>query len=332
MRRRSRKSCRVQRMSILVVGWVSLSFLLSAAGMVGAQDASPRPEQPPRPQSPQVQAALPPRPDVADADVERSPDGADSFGGYGATSQRIRALAQRAAETPRYDPPSPGNKTEAIEVANRGSENSTGAVGNQAPTSSADPEQARTPLFGGRFGRAGSSEANAQAGEGDANPDRGSSSSWMLDTLGALGVVVALALLTRWVLSRLSGRVAVSGGPSVVEVLSRTAIAPRNHVILLKVGQRVIVASDSPAGMRTLAEIDDPEEVALLLAETAARTTQGVRGGFRQLMGKLNRDYDAAERHAAEGGDDAEHFVDRARDRLSALRSRIQATRISEEA
>jgi len=51
----------------------------------------------------------------------------------------------------------------------------------------------------------------------------------------------------------------------IVEVLSRTTVAPRSHVVLMRVGTRILVVSDSPAGMRTLASVEDAEEVAELL-------------------------------------------------------------------
>lgn len=281
---------------------------------------APHPEREVRPDRPKVPTSnLPPVP-ITSPDVS-----AGVIEGFGAGPDRIRALAQRAAGASGDDERAAKQEI----VATQGDQGQLDESQSVAEISFLKSE--RTPLLGGLSGGEPSTDQAAD-GSSVGSGKAGDSSNWVLDTLAALGVVVGVVLLTRWAMGRLSGRVSVSGGRSPVEVISRTAVAPRNHVILLKVGQRIVVANDSPTGMRTLTEIIDPEEVALLLAETAAGASPGVQGGFRQLMGKLNGDYDAADRAANEGGDESEHFVDRARDRLSALRSRVRAARISEEA
>ena len=58
----------------------------------------------------------------------------------------------------------------------------------------------------------------------------------------ALAVVVALIFIARSVFTRWSGR---SGGivqSPAIEVLSRITIAPRNHVLLVRLGGRILLA------------------------------------------------------------------------------------------
>src|SRR5690606_38166243 len=93
---------------------------------------------------------------------------------------------------------------------------------------------------------------------------------WILKTVTALGVVLGLIYLLRYLWIKLTGQVPASSHTAVVEVLSRTTIAPRNHVLLMRLGQRILVVSDSGSGMNTLANIDDPQEVASLLANVTA--------------------------------------------------------------
>lgn len=166
------------------------------------------------------------------------------------------------------------------------------------------------------------------SGPGFAAGDRGkplgqaseTSGGWALSTLAALGIVIGLMLLLRWLWVRMGGRV-VAGQSPAVEMLSRTSIAPKNHVVLVRVGSRILVCGDSPSGLRTLADIDDEQEVAdLLTSITASRDTSLTRG-FNQVLHRFHGEHGASR---DEGGDDMEHRVDRARDSVSALLANVR--------
>ncbi|MEM6749888.1 MAG: flagellar biosynthetic protein FliO [Planctomycetota bacterium] len=163
----------------------------------------------------------------------------------------------------------------------------------------------------------------------------------LLNTLGALGVVIAAILVARWFLTKRLGLGSPVGPSPSVEVLSRTAIAPKSHVLLLRVGPRVLVVSDSSAGARTLSEVDDPEEVAQLLESVHASQSKSFAGGFRSALAKIQQqaddtdpravgliDAEAAEarKPSRHGRREAEPAVDRARDLISSLSSRFRAT------
>lgn len=150
-----------------------------------------------------------------------------------------------------------------------------------------------------------------------------SSGSTLFDTLTALGVVIGLALLGRWLYTRFTGRTGASRTSPVVEVLARTSVAPRNHVLLLRVGSRILVVSDSPGGMRTLSDIDDPEEVASLIGAVSAAHDSSLTRNFTRMLQGFNGQYDRT-RPDDEGGDDHEHTLDRARDSISSLIARVR--------
>ncbi len=147
--------------------------------------------------------------------------------------------------------------------------------------------------------------------------------SWMLQTITALGVVIGLILLLRAAWSRLTGQVVATGHSPVVEVLSRTTIAPRNQLLLIRLGQRILVVGDSPAGLRTLAHVDDPEEIASLLTAISAAKPNSISQNFSQLLNRFNGEYES-DALDVEGGDAAEHRIDRARNSLSGLLARIR--------
>lgn len=148
--------------------------------------------------------------------------------------------------------------------------------------------------------------------------------SWVLNTLTALGVVVGVILLARVGLTRLSRRGKNGSNSSVMEVLSRVNLAPRSQVLLIRLGQRVLVVGDSSGGLRTLADISDPQEIAALLAGVAAGRPNSISQGFSQLFNRFNSDYTGRARRDEEGGDGAERYVDRARDQVSGLISRVR--------
>jgi len=186
----------------------------------------------------------------------------------GEGNSRLSRLAQRLA-----DAESVGETDTVQGIGSSSTANGVPAGGTRLLTS--------TPLL-----RPGSVE-----GEADDAAERPGTGSWFLKTATSLGLVIGLALLVRWVYIRLGGKAAVGGSP-VVEVLSRTAVAPRSHVMLLRVGGRVLVVSDSSAGMRTLASLDDAEEVADILGAVSAARPNSISKGFGQFLHRFNEDHD----------------------------------------
>lgn len=146
---------------------------------------------------------------------------------------------------------------------------------------------------------------------------------WALSTFAALGLVVGLILLARWAYMKMGGRV-VSRSTAAVEVLSRTSVAPKNHVLLLRVGQRVLVVGDSSSGLRTLADLDDPEEVASLLQAVTADRPVSVSKSFNSLMSRFNGEYEGRDKLSLEGGDEGEHHLDRTRDSVAGLSAKLK--------
>jgi flagellar biogenesis protein FliO len=156
------------------------------------------------------------------------------------------------------------------------------------------------------------------AGEGT------SSTPWWLTTGAALAVVLALIFVLRGVLARWAGRSAAGINSPVVEVLHRTALAPRQHLVLIRLGARVLLVNESASGLRTLATIRDPQEVADLLANLSAGKPSSASSGFHDLMRRVIGSQGEQEALAQEG-DDREGQVDSARDELSGLASRLRA-------
>ena len=144
-----------------------------------------------------------------------------------------------------------------------------------------------------------------------------------MSTAGALGLVIGLVLGARWVVVKFTGR-PLTASSTAVELLSRTAVAPKSHVLLVRVGRRVLVVGDAGGALRPLGEIDDADEVADLLGAVTASRPGSVTQSFGGLLDRFNRDQDASELRRTEGTDDSEQHTGAARDALSGLKSRLK--------
>ncbi len=149
--------------------------------------------------------------------------------------------------------------------------------------------------------------------------------AWVFQTVAALGVVIGLILVLRAIFTKAMGNRAVVTRSSAVEVLSRVAVAPRHHVLIVRLGGRLLVLGESAGGLNTLANLDDGEEVAELLQAVTSSSPGSSGHGFSQMLKRFNGQYTERNRADEEGADDHEFQVDRTRDRVNSLMGRLRA-------
>jgi flagellar biogenesis protein FliO len=126
----------------------------------------------------------------------------------------------------------------------------------------------------------------AQSSNPPSPSSRISSSIW--NTAAALGAICAALVAVSLGLRRRrrsgGGRLPVEA----VEVLGRTAVDGRHAISLVRCGSRVLVLSvDATEGLSTLAEINDPEEVNLLVDLCGLP-----HGGVAAALGQLGQSSD----------------------------------------
>lgn len=97
----------------------------------------------------------------------------------------------------------------------------------------------------------------------------GGTGAWRV--LGALVIVIGAILLLRWGGKRLLGIQTPGGSPSAIRVLSRQVVGPRQQLMLVQIGRRILLVANSGAQMNSLCELTDAEEVASLLAQVNER-------------------------------------------------------------
>ena len=110
---------------------------------------------------------------------------------------------------------------------------------------------------------------------------------------GSLAVVLGLFLVVAWLMRR-----TVSGAPAllpseVVEVLGRAALAGRQQVHLIRLGGKLVLVSVSPAGIETLSEVTEADEVQRLVGlcrrNHPSSATAVFRRVFEQFSGETGR-------------------------------------------
>lgn len=105
-------------------------------------------------------------------------------------------------------------------------------------------------------------------------------------TVMALGGVIGLIFVLRYAGRRWFGLpVAGAGGAGPVKVLYRTPVAPRQQLMLVQVGRRIVLVSNTGTMMNTLAEITDPEEMAEVAGEAKAKPLAAA-SPFAAVFGK----------------------------------------------
>jgi flagellar biogenesis protein FliO len=115
----------------------------------------------------------------------------------------------------------------------------------------------------------------------------------MLRVGAALGAVVLLAVLARFVLRPSMAGTAGAARPSgVLEILARYPIGRGQALVLLKLGQRIVLMHHAGSAAAALTEVVEPDEVAALLArmEAGARSRDARR--FASILRGFEREHE----------------------------------------
>lgn len=155
---------------------------------------------------------------------------------------------------------------------------------------------------------------------------------WFGRTMLALGGVLALAVASGAVARRLARgqgglRASLGAGgrapAGIMEILGRYPVGRGSTLVLLKLDRRVLLLSQSAggrlgagAGMSTLCEITDPEEVASILVKSRDADGDSMSERFRSMLARFDRGMEDGEESGPErsgrsvrvgpGGDRAE--------------------------
>jgi flagellar biogenesis protein FliO len=148
----------------------------------------------------------------------------------------------------------------------------------------------------------------------------------------ALGTVIAVIFAMKFIARRWLGVSSVVGAGQVIRVLGRATTAPRQQVVLIQVGRRIVVAADNGGQMNALCQITEADEVAQLLGQLEEANQSTPTSTFRRWLKKADDDFAADEMEtqpavasaAAVGRTEANPTLDHARGEIAGLMDKVR--------
>jgi flagellar biogenesis protein FliO len=113
----------------------------------------------------------------------------------------------------------------------------------------------------------------------------------------ALGIVLALILVMRWAGRKFFPSAGVPRSGGAMKVLSRLVISPKQQLLMVQVGRRIVVIGDSSGQMSAVSEIADPDEVGSLVAQIAEEKSQHSFKGFGAMFNRAGKNFDEKMEH-----------------------------------
>ena len=107
----------------------------------------------------------------------------------------------------------------------------------------------------------------------------------------SLAVVLGLIFVLRWGAQRLFGKTVASRASRAVQVLSRNVISPKQQLLVVQVGRRLVVVGDSGQQMNALCEITDPDEITALVGQLHEEKGEITGNPFGALFGRAGSQF-----------------------------------------
>jgi flagellar biogenesis protein FliO len=111
----------------------------------------------------------------------------------------------------------------------------------------------------------------------------------------ALATVISLIAALYWIYKKFFGGATAQRHSGAMSVLTRLAVTPKQHLVLLQVGRRIVLVADNGVQMSPLSEITDPDEVASLVGQLASdKSMSAVKAmnSFGNLFGRAQNSFD----------------------------------------
>jgi flagellar biogenesis protein FliO len=149
----------------------------------------------------------------------------------------------------------------------------------------------------------------------------------------ALAIVIGLIFVMRWAGRKFFPTAAIARSGGAMKVMSRLVISPKQQLLMIQVGRRIVVVGDSAGQMAPVSEITDPEEIASLMGQLAEEKSQYSLKGFGTLFNRAGGRFDESpaqmQRDSALSDsppeiDDESPQIDDARGEISGLMEKIK--------
>jgi len=123
-----------------------------------------------------------------------------------------------------------------------------------------------------------------------------------------MGVALVIVMVAIYVSHRVWKKLGMPGASNrggVLQVVSRLTVSPKQHIMLVRVGRRLVLVGNSGGKLNSLCEIGDPEEAAAILGEVATQRDESSTTSFNAVLGGEEKGFEE-ESVAAAGASDEE--------------------------
>ena len=139
----------------------------------------------------------------------------------------------------------------------------------------------------------------------------------------SLAGVIGLIVLMYWGARRMLPQSALGRSSGAIHVLAKTHLSPKQRILLIQVGRRVLVVGDGGSGqLNTLCQIDDPDEAAALIGQIHGETLETSGRSFSSMFGAAKERLDA--KGTGPAGEDERDEVESARQELDGLMQQVR--------
>jgi flagellar biogenesis protein FliO len=187
------------------------------------------------------------------------------------------------------------------------------------------------PAVKGRFEGETLNRATGSAAKGESATTKAAAPSTGIETfrvIAALALVIVVIFLLRWIAQQFFGLPSARKSSRAVQVLGRSIISPKQQVLLLQVGKRVIVVGDCGGQMNALAQITDPDEIAELSGKVQEDKAASTTKSFGNIFGKAQTKFDEAEeapKQMSTSSDDVDPALATTQAELSGLMDKVRS-------
>jgi flagellar biogenesis protein FliO len=108
----------------------------------------------------------------------------------------------------------------------------------------------------------------------------------------ALGIVIAMILTMRWAGRKFFPSAGVPRSSGSMKILTRLVISPKQQLLMIQVGKRIVVVGEAGGQMSPLTEFTDCEEVASMLVQLSDERAQTSFKGFGSLFHRAETDFE----------------------------------------
>lgn len=134
-------------------------------------------------------------------------------------------------------------------------------------------------------------------------PQASDNRPWYRNSLFSLALVLSLIMGCFWGLRKILPSLRAPQHSEAIKIIARTALTPKQHLALVKCGQRMILIGVSPDRIDSLSEVEDAHEISTLPTREVSKNSK--------LTGHIDTDFDdVLEREQDSYSDDLQNVGD----------------------